>query len=381
VKQIYLDYNATTPVAPTVIEVMQAYFANHYGNPSSSHVMGRAAAEAIEDARMQVAQLLGCDREEIVLTSGGTESNNLALKGVLYAAPEQPGHLIISAIEHPAIAAPARFLQRQGYDVTVVGCDRHGVVSPEDVQAAMRSDTRLISIMHANNETGVIQPIGEIARRCSRPGVMIHTDASQSAGKVPLSVKELGVDLLTLAGHKFYAPKGVGALYVREGLKLEPVLHGADHELGRRAGTENTPYIMGLGEAAARADQALDQAALHMSRLRDRLFERIQSQIDLPLVINGGEADRLPNTLSLTFPQTNGYELISSIPQLCASTGAACHSGPVDMSPTLRSMGLSPDEALGTVRLSVGWYSSEDEIDQAADLIVEAFERRVLRPL
>ena len=229
-KQIYLDYNATTPTAPTVIEVMQSYFATHYGNPSSSHAFGRAAAEGIEDARMQVAHLIGCDREDIVFTSCGTESNNLALKGVMYAAGQKPGHMIISAIEHPAVAAPARFLQRQGFDVTVVGCDSHGVVSPDDVKAAIRSDTKLISIMHSNNETGVLQPIAEIARLCSRPGLVIHTDASQSAGKVRLSIKELGVDLLTLAGHKFYAPKGIGALFVREGLKLEPVLHGADHE-------------------------------------------------------------------------------------------------------------------------------------------------------
>ncbi len=379
-KQIYLDYNATTPVAPTVVEAMQPFFSTHFGNPSSHHAMGRAAAEGIEDARMQVAQLVGCDREDVVFTCGGTESNNLAIKGAMLSGNNRTGHLIISAVEHPAVVGPAKFLQRMGFDLTVVGCDREGVVQPEDVKWAMRADTKLISIMHSNNETGVIQPIGAISRLCRRLGVLIHTDASQSAGKVPLSIDELGVDLLTLAGHKFYAPKGVGALYVAEGLSLEPVLHGADHEQGMRAGTENTPYIVALGEASAMASRALDDAAMHMSNLRDRLFNQIQSKIATPLQVNGINAARLPNTLSIVFPGVVGYELISAIPELCASTGAACHSETIDMSPTLRAMGLSREDAAGTIRLSVGWYSSEEDIDRAADLIVGAWEGiRVVR--
>ncbi|HMO13237.1 MAG TPA: cysteine desulfurase family protein [Pirellulaceae bacterium] len=373
-KQIYLDYNATTPVAPTVVEAMQPFFSNHYGNPSSRHALGCAAAEGIEDARMQVAQMIACDREDIVFTSGGTESNNLAIKGVMLSGKQLAGHMIISAIEHPSVVAPAKFLQRLGIDLTVVGCDADGVVSPEAVYSAMRADTKLISIMHSNNETGVIQPIADISKLCRRAGVVIHTDASQSAGKVPLSVTDLGVDLMTLAGHKYYAPKGIGALFVREGLVLEPVLHGAEHEQGMRAGTENTPYIIGLGEASARSSRAIDDAVSHMSKLRDRLFNRIQAEVGIPLKVNGIGAERLPNTLSIVFPEVTGYELLNAIPEICASTGAACHSDAVDMSPTLRAMGLSREEAAGTVRFSLGWFSREEEIDQAVELIVGAWE-------
>lgn len=373
-KQIYLDYNATTPVAPTVVEAMQPFHSIHYGNPSSAHAMGRAAAEAIEDARMKVGRLLGCDREDVIFTSGGTESNNLAIKGAMLAGGHRGGHLIVSAIEHPAVSAPAKFLQSLGFDVTVVGCDANGYISPHDVQAAMRPDTRLISIMHSNNETGVIQPIAEIARRCRRDETLIHTDASQSAGKVPLSIDELGVDMLTIAGHKVYAPKGVGALFVREGVVLEPVLHGASHEGGIRAGTENTAYVTGLGEACAMAAKALDKANEHMSRLRNRLHEKIENEVDVPIKVNGADRERLPNTLSVVFPHVAGYDLLSSIPEICASTGSACHSGSIDMSPTLHAMGLTQEQAAGTIRLSLGWYSSEEEIDRAAELIVGAWE-------
>lgn len=374
-RTIYLDYNATTPVAPSVQEAMLPFLTEHYGNPSSRHALGRACHEAVEDARGQVATLLGADREEIVFTSGGTESNNLALKGVLLLdSPSAGGHLVISALEHPAVVEPARFLERLGYDVTVVGCDRQGVVDPDAVEAALRPDTRLVSIMHASNEIGTLQPLAEICEVCRRNEVLVHTDAAQSVGKVRTMVDELGVDLLSIAGHKLYAPKGVGALYVRRGVALEPVLHGAGHESGLRAGTENVPYIVALGRAALLAYKSLDASQERLSLMRDRLYDRLAAGIGRGLTLNGHSPQRLPNTLSVNFPRVPGYELLSRIPELCASTGAACHAGEAGMSATLAAIGLSPERAAGTVRLSVGWYTSEEEIDRAASLLVAAWE-------
>lgn len=373
-RTLYLDYNATTPVAPSVQEAMLPFFAEHYGNPSSRHALGRACNEAVEDARGQVAALLGAEREEIVFTSGGTESNNLALKGVLMLdGPSSGGHLVISALEHPAVVEPARFLERLGYDVTVIGCDRFGLVDPDDVEGALRPDTRLVSIMHASNEIGTLQPLKEICEICRRNDVLVHTDAAQSSGKVPTQVDDLGVDLLSIAGHKIYAPKGVGALYVRRGVALEPVLHGAGHESGLRAGTENVPYIVGLGRAAMLAHKSLGASGERLAMLRDRLFDRLAEGIS-HLTFNGHPTQRLPNTLSVNFPRVPGYELLSRIPELCASTGAACHAGEAGMSATLAAISLAPERASGTVRLSVGWYTSEEEIDRAANLLLAAWE-------
>jgi cysteine desulfurase len=373
-KQIYLDYNATTPIAPSVLEAMMPFLNEHFGNPSSNHARGRAAAEAIEDARMRVASLLGVDQEDIVFTGGGTESNNLAIKGVMLAGGNtRGGHVVISGFEHPSITQPVRFLERLGFDVSVVDPDSNGVVQPAAVAAALSSETRLVSIMHANNELGTIQPIGEIAELCHARDVLVHTDAAQSVGKITAMIDELGADLLTLAGHKLYAPKGVGALYVREGLELEPVLHGAGQESGLRAGTENTPYIVGLGKACSIAAKCQADAADRMSQLRDRLANLLSSHIP-HLKINGQRAPRLPNTLSVCLPGINGDELLQRIPELCASTGAACHSGVDEVSPTLHAIGLTPHEARGTLRLSVGWYTSEEEIDRAANLLIGAWE-------
>ncbi len=371
---IYLDYNATTPIAPAVQEAMAPFLTEHYGNPSSDHALGRACYEAVEDARGRLAQLLGADDDEIVFTSSGTESNNLALKGVAFRhAPGGGGHFVISAIEHPAIVQPAAFLERLGYDVTVVGCDARGLIDPAEVQAALRPDTALVSIMHANNEIGAVEPIREIAEICRDRGVLFHTDAAQSIGKTVVRVKDLGVDMLTVAGHKIYAPKGVGALYVRRGVDLEPVLHGAGHERGFRAGTENVPYIVGLGRAAAVIEEHLNEAVDRLAMLRDRLWTRLAAAID-GLSFNGDVAARLPNTLSANFPDVNGAELLGRCPELCASTGAACHAGTTQMSATLEAIGISPDVARGTVRLSVGWYTREDEIDQAAELLIAGWE-------
>lgn len=374
-RQIYLDYNATTPVAPSVQEAIAPFLSEHYGNPSSDHVLGRACHEAVEDARGYIAELLGADREEIVFTGCGTESNNLALKGVMMAEPpEDGGHLIVTAIEHPAVAEPARYLERLGYDVTVVDCDRNGVVRPEFVETALQPNTRLVSVMYANNEIGTIQPIREIAEICKSQNVLVHTDAAQSIGKIRTNVDELNVDLLTVAGHKLYAPKGIGALFVRRGVSLQPVMHGAGHESGLRAGTENVPYITGLGQAARLASRGLEENCDRLALLRDRLQERLQAGIGERLTVNGILAERLPNTLSVNFPDVVGQELLRRTPELCASTGAACHSGTTSMSATLAAIDLAPDVAAGTVRLSVGWYTSEDEVDRAAELLIGAWE-------
>jgi cysteine desulfurase len=374
-RTIYLDYNATTPIAPAVQQAILPYLAEHYGNPSSSHLLGRAAHEAVEDGRTRVAQLLGVERDEIVFTSGGTEANNLAIKGVLLRKPLSSGvHLVISAIEHPAVVEPARFLERLGFRLSVVACDGRGVVDPDEVRRAIRPETALVSIMHANNEIGTLQPIRAISQICQEREVLLHTDAAQSVGKVPTRIAELGVDLLSIAGHKLYAPKGVGALYVRKGIQLEPVLHGAGHEAGLRAGTENVPYIAGLGVAAALALRHVSEAGERTALLRDRLWEQLRAGIGQRLLLHGEGASRLPNTLSGNFPDVVGAELLRRCPELCASTGSACHSGTTQLSATLAAMGVKPAAARGTVRLSLGWFTSEEEIDRAASLLIAAWE-------
>lgn len=374
-RRIYLDYNATTPIAPAVQEAVLPFIAEHYGNPSSSHALGRAGHEAIEDARGRVAQLLGANSDEIVFTGGGTEANNLAIKGTAFrGAPGAGGHFVITALEHPAVVEPVRFLERLGYDATIVPANRKGMVEPRDVAAALRDDTLLVSVMHANNEIGTIQPIAEIGEICRQRGVLFHTDAAQSVGKIATRVDALGCDLLSLAGHKMYAPKGVGALYVRRGTPLEPVLHGAGHERGFRAGTENTPWIVALGVASSLAEKHLAEAGGRMASLRDRLLERLHAAIGRDLGVNGRLAERLPNTLSVNFPNCSGAALLSRCPELCASTGSACHSGAASISTTLAAIGLSPEIARGTVRLSVGWYTTEDDIDRAANALAAAWE-------
>ena len=374
-RQIYLDYNATTPIAPSVQEAMLPFLTEHYGNPSSSHSLGRACHEAIEDSRDRVAALLGADRDEIVFTGGGTESNNIALKGVMMArAPRFDGHLVISALEHPAIAEPARYLEKLGCRVSVVGCNRDGVVEPDAVAAVLKPNTKLVSIMHANNEIGTVQPLKAISEVCRSRNILFHTDAAQSIGKIRTYVEELGVDMLTIAGHKLYAPKGVGALYVRQGVALEPYTHGAAHEGGLRPGTENTAFIVALGHACFLAGKAVEDASDRMADLRDRLAKRLREVIGPELTINGLQASRLPNTLSVNFPDVSGGELLARTPELAASTGSACHAGMSKLSATLAAIRVTPDQARGTVRLSVGWYTSEEDIDRAAELLIGAWE-------
>jgi cysteine desulfurase len=373
-RQIYLDYNATTPIAPSVVEEMTPFLTEHFGNASSMYARGRAAAEAIEDARMRVASIVGANQDEIVFTSGGTESNNLAIKGAMLAGGnDRGGHIVISGFEHPSVTQPTRFLENLGFEVSIAEPDRHGIVQPAAVERVLTRETRLVSVMHANNEIGTIQPLRQIAELCRSNGVLLHTDAAQSVGKVRTMIDELNVDLLSIAGHKLYAPKGVGALFVREELEIEPLMHGAGQEFGLRAGTENTASIVALGKACSIAHKCLDEAADRMSSLRDKLASLICSSIPHSQV-NGLQAPRLPNTLSITLPRISGTALLNRIPELSASTGSACHSGAEDVSPTLHALGMTAEQARGTLRLSVGWYTSAEDIDCAAGWIIGAWE-------
>ncbi|MBK94478.1 MAG: cysteine desulfurase NifS [Planctomycetaceae bacterium] len=382
----YLDNNATTPIAPEVASVMQPFFQDLYGNPSSSHVKGTQLAGVIEEARQQVASFLGAQRSEITFTSGGSESNNHVLKGLFLDRNSfLGGHLVISSFEHPAIQQPAAYLESLGVEVTRIGCDRFGMVDPDAVQNELREDTRLVSIMHANNEIGAIQPIAEISRVCREAGVLCHTDAAQSLGKTQVDVKQLGVDFLTLAGHKLYAPKGVGALYIRDGLKLESLIHGAAHEFGVRAGTENTAYWVGLGEACRLLTAEGIQHYQTLREKRDLLWQRLAASIP-EITVNGKFEDvdqdsrnRLPNTLSVNFPRVIGGELLVATPSVCASTGAACHSGETKLSDTLKAIGLPAELARGTVRLSVGRMTTTEEVEQGAAALISSWQSMVAR--
>jgi cysteine desulfurase len=374
---IYLDYNATTPLDPTVVAAMLPYLREHFGNPSSTHAYGKTAHEAVERARQQVAELIGAQTDEIVFTGGGTEASNLAIKGVFFAAYQgvfghlfhKEVHVITTAVEHPATRQPLEFLKRLGCRVTVLDVDRFGRVNPADVRNAIGRKTRLITVMHSNNEVGTLEPISDIATIARERGVLVHTDAAQSLGKVPVDVNKLGVDLLSIAGHKLYAPKGVGALYVRRGTQLEPLIHGAGHEGGRRAGTENVPYLVGLGTAAALAQRSLPAATQKLRELRDRLWERLREGLGERVVPNGHPELRLPNTLNVNFVGRIGADLLASVPEVAASTGSACHEGSVVQSPVLCAMGVPPELGRGAVRLSVGRFTTDDEVDRAAEAL------------
>ena len=372
---IYLDYNASTPIAPEVAAAMRPFLDAHYGNPSSSHWAGRAAREAVEGARAEVAALVGAAPAEIVFTSGGSEANNPALKGLFYALRRPGAHVVTSAVEHPAILEPCRFLESLGARVTRVPVDGTGRVDPDDVRRALTGDTILVTIMHANNEVGTIEPIAEIARIASGRGIAFHTDAAQSAGKVPIDVRALGADLLSIAGHKLYAPKGVGALFVRGGVRLEPLVHGAGHESGRRAGTENVLLDVGLGAACRLA--RVEPCGERMRVLRDRLWDGLRARLDGAVVLNGHATERLPNTLNVSFPGLRGGAILSRLERVAASTGSACHAGAETLSPVLEAMGIAPGVGLGAIRLSVGRMTTETEIDDAIEMFEEAV--RMLR--
>lgn len=370
---IYLDYNATTPVAPEVVDAMLPFLREHFGNPSSSHPFGRLAAQAVVEARSHVAALIGARGDEIVFTGCATEANNLALLGVARARGDTKRHLVVSAIEHPAVMAPAKHLQEEGWSLTVVPVDGFGRVSPQDIAQALRPDTALVSVMHANNEIGTIQPIQEIAQITRARGVLLHTDAAQSAGKIPVNVDTLGVDLLTLAGHKLYATKGVGALYIRQNTPVRNISFGADHEHGLRPGTENVPAIVGFGVAARLARERLPQATRHLRELRDQLHALLIEAIP-GLILNGHPDQRLPNTLHVSFPGTSGRRLLDQASQIvAASLGSACHSEHDAVSGVLAAIGVDSVRATGAVRLSVGAMTTPDEVSRAASGLIKAW--------
>lgn len=367
---IYLDYNASTPVALEVAQAMQPWLAGRYGNPSSLHWAASDARDAIGAARRSVADLLGCAPDEIVFTSGGSEANNLALKGLFFASPSRSPHLITSAVEHPAILEPCRFLERLGATVTRLRVDGTGLVDPDDLRRAITRDTCVISIMHANNEVGTIEPIAEIGAIAREYGIPLHTDAAQSVGKIETNVARLGVSLLSIAGHKLYAPKGIGALYVADGVALEPLVHGAGHERGRRAGTESALLIVALGAAAQLAQHAIGVSSVR--RLRDYFWAQLRAEFGTAVVLNGHPEQRLPNTLSVSFVGCVAADILEQLPEVAASTGSACHSGSVELSPVLQAMGVPPEVGMGAVRFSLGRATTAGEIERVVTSLKDA---------
>jgi cysteine desulfurase len=379
-RRVYLDNNATTPVLPEVLDAMQPYFGEHFGNASSIHRHGQETRAAIERARESVAALVGCLASEIVFTGGGTEADNLALFGL----SQSGDHIITSTIEHHAVLNACKHLEAEGYQVTYVPVDGRCQVDPDDVRRALRPNTKLITIMMANNETGVLQPSREIGRIAAEVDVYFHTDGVQAAGKVAIDVEPMGCDLLSISGHKMHAPQGVGALYVRKGTRLKPMFYGGRHERSRRAGTENVPGIVGLGKAAELANEALHRGeAEKMSAMRDRLENQILAHVE-SIAINGAGAPRVPNTTSLCFRYIDGEALLIALDLkgLAISTGAACSSGALEPSHVLTAMGLSADDARASVRLSLGKQNTANDVDFAFDLIPNTVARlRELSPV
>ncbi len=371
-EQIYLDFNASTPIAPEVVAVMRVATDCAFGNPSSPHWAGEPARQMVEMARGQVADLLGCAPEEVVFTSGGSEANNFALKGTFFASTRARRHIVTTRIEHPAIVAPCRFLERLGAEITWLPVDGTGRIDPDDLRRAITADTILVSVMHANNEVGTIQPIEDCAAITREHDIPFHTDAAQSVGKIPTRVDELGVDLLTIAGHKLYAPKGIGALYVRNGVILEPLIHGASHEGGRRAGTESALLAGALGEACALAGDLTDMGRI--KALRDRFWAALRDRFGNKVVLNGHLEHRLPNTLNVSFVGCIGAEILKGLDGVAASTGSACHAGRIELSPVLEAMAVPPEVGMGAVRFSLGRGTLAEEIDEVVERLTRAIQ-------
>ena len=379
VQPIYLDYNGTTPLDPEVIAAMRPFLETEFGNPSSSHWYGIRPRRAIESARRQVAGLLCCQPDEVFFTSGGTESNNHAIKGMARALKEKGRHIITSTVEHPAVLDVCRYLVQEGFETTFVDVDETGMVSVDDVASAIRPDTILISVMHANNEVGTIQPVDEIARIARQKGIRIHTDAAQSLGKIVVDVQSMNVDMLSVAGHKLYASKGIGALYVRKGLLPQKFCHGAGQEMGWRAGTENVMAVAGLEKACEMAERSLDYAGRHLKAVRDRLHTGLTDGL-ADMRLNGHPEHRLPNTLSLSFKGLEANRILEEIGlEVAASAGAACHSDTVTLSHVLEAMRVPVEWAKGTVRFSTGRMTTVEQIDRAITAVATAVNRLRLK--
>lgn len=382
-QKVYLDYAATTPTDPEVIKAMQPYFFDKFGNPSSIHAFGQEAKKAIEDSREKVASFLGARPQEIVFTSGGTESNNFAIAGVAYALEKKGNQIITSSIEHHAITEPCKFLEKQGFKITYVLVDKYGLVDPLDIEKAITDKTILISIMHANNEIGTIQPIAEIGKIAKEAEICFHTDAVQTVGHIPVNVNALNVDLLSLSAHKFYGPKGVGALYIRKGTRIERFLHGGDQERDRRASTHNTPGIVGLGKAIELCQDNMEKEKNFQIKLRGRLIKEIQNSIT-EVYLNGHPAIRLPNNVNVSIKYIEGESMLLNLDLLgiAASTGSACTSSSLEPSHVLLAIGLPADIAHGSLRLTLGRYTKEEDIDYILEVLPNVVKKlRAMSPL
>ena len=373
-KPIYLDYNATTPIAAEVKIAMLPFLDEHFGNPSSTHWFGLQSKKTIEKARSQIAEMLGCAADEIFFTSGGSEANNLAIKGYSAAHQNKGRHIITSQIEHPAVLKVCDYLKHNGFEISVIPVDEFGVVKIDDLEQAIRTDTILISIMHANNEVGTIQPVKDVSKIAHKRGIAVHTDAAQSVGKIEVRVDELGVDMLSIAGHKLYAPAGVGALYLRRGIELQKQIHGADHEHNLRAGTENVLEIVGLGKACESVTAELEQTNRHLKERADQLWRGLNGQLD-NIRLNGHPENRLPNTVSVSFYGLQANVILDEIDSIAASAGAACHANHTSVSYVLEAIKMPVQWAMGTIRFSVGKMTTREEIDVAIDKICTVVRR------
>lgn len=382
-KRIYLDYAATTPTHPDVVKAMLPYFTDAFGNPSSIHSYGQEAKGSIEEARIKIADLIGARDEELVFTSGGTEAANFALKGIAYANESKGNHIITSSIEHHAVIETCKFLERRGFRVTYLPVDEYGLVDLDDIRKAITDKTILISVMHANNEMGTIEPIAEIDKIAKEAGVYFHTDAVQAVGHIPVNVDELGVDLLSMSAHKFYGPKGVGALYIRKGTKLIPLMHGGEQERRRRASTENVPGIVGFGKAAELAQQEISEEAERLTCLRDRLVKGLLERIDHTR-LNGHPILRLPNNVNVSVAFVEGESMLLNLDLegICASTGSACSSSSLEPSHMLLAMGISHEQAHGSLRFSLGKWTTEEEVERVLDVLPSIVSKlRAMSPL
>ncbi|MFC1966691.1 cysteine desulfurase NifS [Chloroflexota bacterium] len=382
-KRVYLDYAATTPTRPEVVKAMLPYFTEVFGNPSSIYSCGQEAKGAIEEARANVANLISARDEEIVFTSGGTEADNTALKGVAFANESKGNHIITSPIEHHAVIETCTFLEKSGFRITYLAVDAHGLIDPDDVRKAITDKTILISIMHANNEIGTIEPIAEISKIARESGVYFHTDAVQTMGHIPINVNELGVDLLSMSSHKLYGPKGIGALYIRKGTKLIPFMHGGEQERGRRGSTENVPGIVGFGRAAELARQEIGQEAQHLTYLRDQLIKGLLERID-NIRLNGHPQKRLPNNVNVSIDFVEGESMLLNLDLegICASTGSACSSSALEPSHVLLAIGLPPEQAHGSLRFTLGKWTDEEDISRVLEVLPNVVARlRAMSPL